>query len=270
MRDLLPWPTLTDRLRRDALRLGLPTGPASPGPVPEQEIEDLPEPAQRLFRFSGTVGGPRVWSFRARLRGAFRLGPDRPWMPLDAVQYNSAPSVTRLFHMRLDLAGVVPMFGADTYVAGRGRMRGKVLDLVTVVEGSGPEFDVGELVTYLNDACLVAPSMLLTPEVDWHPVDGDSFDVSLTDRGITATARVVVDEGGAVRDFTTTDRYCALPSGLVRARWTTPVKAWTTADGRPVPADGKAVWHLPDGEYTYVRDLSFTEVESNLAPADLR
>jgi hypothetical protein len=48
--------------------------------------------------------------------------------------------VARVFLMRIDVAGYVPMFGADTYVAGRGRMRGRFLGLVPVADGSGPEF----------------------------------------------------------------------------------------------------------------------------------
>jgi hypothetical protein len=122
-----------------------------------------------------------------------------------------------------------------------------------VADGSGPEFDLGELVTYLNDAVLLAPGMLLAPTVTWRPVDDSSFDVALTDRGTTVTARIDVDERGRARDFSTADRYCALPGGLVRARWTTPVQGWTTAAGRPVPRGGAAIWHLPEGPYEYAR-----------------
>jgi hypothetical protein len=189
----------------------------------------------------------------ARWTGRFRLRPGRGWQPFEAWQYNSAPAVARVFYMRIDVAGFVPMFGTDTYVAGRGRMRGKVLGLVPVADGSGPEFDLGELVTYLNDAVLLAPGMLLDPAVTWNGVDDDSFDLGLTDHGTTVTARVSVDELGRMTEFSTTDRYCALPTGLVRARWTTPVSGWTTAAGRPVPEGGPAIWHLPDGPYEYAR-----------------
>ena len=57
----------------------------------------------------------------------------------------------------------------------------KLLDLITVEDATGEEYDIGELVTYLNDAVLIAPSMLLAPDVSWAPVDASSFDVSLVD-----------------------------------------------------------------------------------------
>jgi hypothetical protein len=137
-----------------------------------------------------------------------------------------------------------------------------------VADGSGPEFDLGELVTWLDDAVLLAPGMLLVPAVTWRHVDDDSFDVRLTDHGTTVTARVSVDEYGRVRDFSTSDRFCALPTGLVRARWTTPVQGWTTSRDRPVPEGGPAIWHLPEGPYEYARArVDARSLEWNVPPS---
>ena len=153
---------------------------------------------------------------------------------------------------------------------GRGRMLIKVFDRFTVGDSTGIEFDVGELVTYLNDAVLMAPSTLLVPEVSWRSVDSDCFDVTLTDRGCTVTARVLVDELGRPRDFSTTERFVEAPgeSGqLVRARWSTPVSAWTMIDGRPLPSRAQAVWHLPRGEFPYADFRLLPEtVAFNVAP----
>jgi len=54
----------------------------------------------------------------------------------------------------------------------------------------------------------------------------------MSDKGISATARVFVDAHGRMVDFSTTDRWAALPDGLTRARWTTPIDGWLNhADG---------------------------------------
>lgn len=211
----------------------------------------LPTAVRRYLRFMGVVGRPRDWSFRARFRGRFRLRPGQGWMPMDAAQYNSAVEVARIFVMRLRWSGIVPMLGSDTYVRGRGRMQGKLWDVVTVADGHGPEFDVGELATWLNDAILVAPSMLLGPTTSWSEVDDKSFDVRFADAHLAVTARVSLDERGAPTAFTTTDRYAALPGGPVQARWTTPVGGWELAGERHLPIGGSAVWDLPEGPFTY-------------------
>jgi Family of unknown function (DUF6544) len=254
------------RLLREVAEAGLPSGPGMGSAVTEEDLDGRPEAVKQYLRFMGVVGRPRDWSFRARFVGRFRL-KGRGWMPAEAWQYNSALEITRIYVMRLRVAGVVPMTGVDAYLRGRGRMRGKLLGFVPVVEGKGEEFDVGELVTWLNDAVLLAPSFLLTPAVSWSEVNDRTLDVTLTDRGRSVAARVFLDERGAPRDFSTTDRYADLPSGLVRAEWTTPVSRWGLVHGRPFPGPASAIWHTPDGPLPYVEGRFVPgSVAYNIAP----
>jgi hypothetical protein len=251
---------------------GLPSGPEPASPVAESDVATLPRAVQRYLRFMGVVGRPRDWSFRAGWKGRFRLAPNRSWMALEAWQYDTRLELTRLFYMRLRFFGVLPVLGRDIYRNGQGRMLVRPLDLVTVQDGRGPELDLGELVTYLNDCILVAPSLLLGPEAQWAAVDDESFEVALTDRGHTVRARVFLDERGAPRDFSTTDRFAQDPRDakrFVRTRWTTPIAGWRTVGGRALPAAGKAVWHPPAGDFAYA-EMSFIEgsVAFNVAPGD--
>ena len=239
------------RFQRAVAACDLALAPPETAVVTDDDIAALPEPARRYLRFMRVVGRPRDRSFQACFTGRFRLRPDGAWMPCRAWQYNSAAEPARVYSMRVDVAGIVPMFAVDTYAHGRGRMEGKLLGIFPVARAEGPELDVGELTTYLNDALLVAPSMLLCPAGTWSPVDHRSFDITMADAGLTVTGRVTVDEGGLVVEFATTDRYAALPEGMVRARWTTPVAGWTDIRGRRVPVRASATWHLPAGPFTY-------------------
>ena len=99
-------------------------------------------------------------------------------------------------------------------------------------------------------------------------MDDDTFAVVLTDRGTAVTDPVSVDERGRVRDVSTTDRFRALRTGLVRTRWTTPVPGWTTAGGRPIPEGVTAIWHLPEGPSEYARGrLDPGSIEWNVPPS---
>ncbi len=245
---------------------GLAAGPGDDRPVTEADLGDLPGVVRRYLRFMGVVGRPRTWSLRARFVGRFRLRRRLGWMPAEAWQYNSNIEIARIFVMRLRLAGIVSMVGSDTYLHGQGRMLGKLLDRVTIVDGQGDEFDIGELTTYLNDAILLAPSMLLGGAISWEPVDGGSFDVHLTNGGHTVRGRVFVDDSGAPYDFSTTDRFADLPGGLRRAEWRTPVQGWQFVDGRAVPRRFGAVWHLPQGPLPYITGR-LTQVTHNGPPA---
>jgi hypothetical protein len=172
--------------------------------------------------------------------------------------------------MRIDVGGVLPMTGRDAYVNGHGRMLGKLAGLVTVADAAGAENDVSEMATYLNDAVFLAPSMLLALRARWAAVDRRSFDVTLEDHGHQVTACVVTDERGAPVDFSTDDRWCDLPGGPVRARWSTPVQGRAEAGGRWCPVHGSAIWHLAAGPFRYA-DFRFAPgaVRYNVSPAAL-
>lgn len=155
-------------------------------------------------------------------------------------------------------------------VGGRGQLRGKLLNLMPVMSGSGPEYDVGQLVTYVNNASMVAPSMLLTSGVTWKGVDDNSFDLTLVDRGNTVTARVFVDDDGHLVDFSTTDPYFTSPKGLQQAAGP---RRPTAGPGRLGPPDAEeCADHLASavGNFCHGPDLAFEALEFNVAPQTTR
>lgn len=235
--------------------------------IDERTLAPLPEPVRNFLRFARVVGTPRDFSVRASFIARFRR--DRgEWLPCEVLQYDTRLPIARLFHMQLALEGFLPVTVRDSYLRGRGRMLARAFDLVPVVDGSGPELDVGELVTYLNDAILMAPSLLLGPETSWRAVDARSFDVTLRDGALSVTARVWLDEHGAPKDFSTTDRYFDHADGTrVRTEWRTPVSGWQSTSGRMLPTRAQAVWQLPDGPFPYA-DFEFdpTRITFNVSP----
>jgi hypothetical protein len=253
---------MREKFMKELAGLGLPERPGPEvnlDPITDADLTSLPEPARRYLKFMRVVGRPRDWSFRLRSTGQFRRSLQEGWMPCESWQYNTRLAVARIFYLQLRFFGVVPVLGRDTYMNGRGRMLIRPLDLVTIGDGTGETYDIGELVTYLNDGIMIAPSMLLVPEVQWFEIDTDAFDVSLTDHGRTVKARVFIDERGAPVDFETTDRFYSDPKDAkktTRCRWTTPIDGFQEACGRMVAAGGKATWHPPEGDLTYA-ELAF-------------
>ncbi len=245
-----------DRLRRNFERdlAELPVPPSRLGRpvVTDADLVALPVAAASYFRAMGVIGRPWIRSVQARFRGRFRRSLAARWRPCEAWQYDTNVSrPTRVYDMRLELRRALPIYASDIYVMGRGRMHGKLLDLIPVVNGAGPEFDVSELVTYLSDAILLAPTLLLDEHVTWVDAGSHSFEVRLTDGERTVSGRVDLDGSGLPTTFRTSDRWCALPTGLVRAPWSTPVDGWTMVEGRPFPDGAAAVWDLPDGPFRY-------------------
>ena len=170
------------RFRTEVDRADLPTSPPGPpvaeAPVGEDDLTGLPDVVRRYLQFMRVEGRPRDRTVEARFVGRFRM-PRLAWMPAEAWQLDRAPVVGRVFVMRLRVARVLPMVGVDSYLNGRGRMIGKLLDRFTVADGEGEEFDIGELTTYLNDAVLLAPSISSQATCGSSSIDGASRTASL-------------------------------------------------------------------------------------------
>ena len=155
-------------------------------------------------------------------------------------------------------------------VGGRGQLRGKLLNLMPVMSGSGPEYDVGQLVTYVNNASMVAPSMLLTSGVTWKGVDDNSFDLTLVDRGNTVTA---------ASSSTMTDIWSIsaplIPTSPRRKVFSRPAgpRRPTAGPGRLGPPDAEeCADHLASavGNFCHGPDLAFEALEFNVAPQTTR
>lgn len=244
---------LHTRFLKEIAGLGLPVAAPPSTIVTETDLAPLPEPAQRFLRFAGVLGRPRDWSFVVSFRGRFRMGQDEPWRACEVWQYDSRAVVARIFCMSLHI-GVVPLIDRDTYLQGHGHLLVRLADAVPVVDATGPEIDLGEQSTYLNDLVLIAPSMLLAPDVTWQAIDTTSFGLTLSDYGRTVSARVFVDPRGLPVNFETTDRFREDPTDRkkwVRALWSTPMEGSCSVDGRQLPARGQARWHLTDDAFTY-------------------
>ena len=112
---------------------------------------------------------------RGPLQRAVPAAPGWPWLPCSTWQYSSALEVARLFHLRI---GAPPMTARNAYVRGQGSMAGTLPGVVPIAAGLGPEYDVSELVTYLDDLVFCAPSTLLRLPVSWHEAGDRCFDLT--------------------------------------------------------------------------------------------
>lgn len=234
--------------------------------VTDADLAPLPAPVQRYLRVSGVVGHPHVTSFRVRMHGRIRSGPEATWMPIVAEQVNTLDPPARLFYLDATMMGL-PVTGYHRYVDGAASMLVKLAGLVPVARDAGPAMTRAETVTLLNDLCLLAPATLVAPALTWTAVDDREARVRFTAGATSVEATVLFGSDGRVTDFWSDDRGRVQADGTSSAgqRWSTPVAEYRRFGAFTLIGHGDARWHLPGGAYPYI-ELDIDDVAYNIVP----
>jgi hypothetical protein len=167
-----------------------------------------------------------------------------------SVQHNFLGQPVRLFLMSSRMFGL-PVEVLHAYEGEAATMRVRVASLVNVVDLEGELLSRTETVTVLNDLCFFAPGALVDPRLAWTPVDDRTAQVTFPNGRHVVSATLSFDAEGDLVDFASDDRPGLVDGKLEPARWTTPVGDFREFDGRRVPTVGRAIYHSPEGAFTY-------------------
>jgi hypothetical protein len=139
--------------------------------------------------------------------------------------------------------------GYHRYVNAKASMDIRLFGLLQVVGAEGPEMGKAETVTLLNDMCLMAPATLLDERLEWEAINEQSAKVYFTVNGIRISAVLYFNAEGQLINFVSDDRYAV--ANMKSYRFSTPVKDYRNIGGYNLPSYGEAIWHYPDGPFSY-------------------
>ncbi len=238
----------------------VPTLPPDADVLTESELEALPDMVAEYVRRSGAVGRPPPTSFEASWTGRIRAGPDEPWMPFAARQFNVIDGSARYFLMRARRAQL-PVDVLHVFLESAASMRVRLLSLVPLVTVSGPELHRAETVTFLNDLALLAPGALADPSITWEVVDEAAARAHYSVGRDTITVELRFDPAGNLTNFLSDDRGMLQDdgSGFVDRPWSTPVLAYRTFGSSRAVSKGEGRWNVDGNEYVYI-ELELTEL----------
>jgi hypothetical protein len=226
----------------------------------EADLQHLPEPVQRYLKYAGVVGKPKVKNVRIVFEGQMReKGKD--WFHFTTVQYNFFEEPTRLFFMKAKMFGTtVP--GYHHYIKANAVMDIRLFGLFPIVQKSGDVMNKAETVTLFNDMCLMAPATLIDKRIAWQPIDSLSAKAVFTNGSISISAVLYLNEQGQLVDFISNDRSAV--TDMKQYPFSTPCSNYKKYNGYNVMSEGDAVWHYPDGKFTYGKFI-LKEIEYNVA-----
>ena len=141
--------------------------------IAEEDLKELPEPAQRYFRYTGVIGTQPIKTVSLKQRGFFRMKEGQKMMPMTAEQYYTTNPPSFLWYGQITPLPLFSIKARDRLIDGKGSMLIKLLGLFKVGEASGAEMDQAALTRYLSEA-IWFPTALLNEYVRWAPVDANS------------------------------------------------------------------------------------------------
>jgi hypothetical protein len=235
---------------------------ADTAPVTEADLRHLPEPVQNYLRYVGVVGQPRVQNLRAVSSGAMKMKLNGRWLGIRARQYNFFNVPARIYYISSSMFGL-PFDGLHLYTGFRASMQIKVAHLLRVVNARGDIMNKSETVTLFNDMCVLAPATLIDKNIQWNTIDPRTVDATFTNQGNTINAILSFNDKNELVNFVSGDRSLSLDGKTFKSfPWSTPVRDYREYDVVKVASYGEAIWHMPEGEFTYAK-FSLEELEYN-------
>jgi hypothetical protein len=225
----------------------------------ETDLAHLPLPLQKYLRYAGVVNKPKVKSVRVVFEGQMR-DKGKKYFPFISEQYNFFDEPTRLFFMKAKMFGTtVP--GYHHYIKANAVMDIRLFGIFPVIQKSGPVMDKAETVTLFNDMCLLAPATLIDKRIQWQAINDTSATAIFTSRNITISANLFFNQQGQLINFISNDRVSV--NEMKAFPFSTPVSSYKNINGYNLMSYGEAVWHYPDGDFTYGK-FNLKEIEYNV------
>ncbi len=214
-------------------------------------IAHLPALVQRYIRVTGNLDKPRVAGVELTFAAEMFRKPAEPGMTGTAHQYDRFDPPKRLFFLSSKMNGL-PVQVLHDYHGTEATMRVRLASLFNVVDAKGVELSRTETVTLLNDLCFFAPSWLADPRLQWREIDEISVGVTFSNGPHSVTATLFFNAAGELVNFVSEDRGAMQDDGTLRiTRWSTPMLTYREFDGRRYASEGDAIWHYPEGDFTY-------------------
>jgi len=231
--------------------------------ITENDIEPLPEPVQKYFRYCGYTGQEKMNNAEIEWEDVFfRISANKKWMSLKCYQFNSVPEPTRIVYMKSRIMGIFPFEGRDKYQDGHGNMLIKLLKVIQVVDAKSKEMDESALVTVLAESLLV-PTYALQHYIKWTAMDLKTAKAEIRYNNSKVSGLFYFNDNGEFTRFETDDRYYSEKgTEYKKLKWSVIADNYIEKNGIRFPSYCKAIWNTEEGDFEYFKG-TITNIKFN-------
>jgi hypothetical protein len=235
---------LNSKVKKDVKRLFSNSKDNSSKMFSNSQLNELPEPVQRYFRYALTEGQAYINCVRLKHDGQFKTAPGKNWVDIEGEQYFTA-DVPGFFWK-----GKTSMFTArDMYIEGKGRLAVSLFSLFKIVDEQGSHVDQAELLRWLGESVWFPTNLLPGDNLQWTAIDSAKAKITFEHNGITVYYIVHFNETGQIIKLET-ERYMEQDR---KEKWEGIVSDYKEINGMKVPTFIEAKWKLDEGTHSYAR-----------------
>lgn len=219
-------------------------------------FDDLPQCMQKFYKLTGLMAkaGSKHVSFDFK-DADFVNTEMKKTLKIDYSEHIFAEVPARFAFIDSSLFGI-PFQGLDSFIEGKGGMKGVIAKNFTLFDQRGKEMDKAALVTWLSEIIFM-PSELLSGQIEMKELDKNSVFVSIKYDNITAEGIYKFKDNGELLEFTTNDRAMIYTDGRVEyKKWSAIFEEYTKKGELLLPDRLKAMWHLDDSDLVYFNGSS--------------
>ncbi len=232
---------------------GEPGGTSPPTHYDVRELNGLPATVQRYFHAVLKDGQPIVTAATIDLAGTFNMSATgEQWKPFTSHQRITTRRPGFMWDAKIAMLPGVNVRVVDSYIAGHGLLRARVMGLFKVAEQQGEgEIARGEFMRWFAEVLWVPTALLPSQGVRWVAVDEHSANATLVDGPLTLTLLFRFDDAGLIASFRAEARGGMVGDKMVMAPWEGVWSNYQMRDGIQVPFTGEVAWMRPEGRRSY-------------------
>lgn len=225
------------------------------------DLKGLPVCVQKWMNHSGMVGQPRIHTVRLTQTGRLRMEPDKPWVPVNAVQYINVDEPAFIWKARVNMAPFISLQGKDKYFDGHGSMQIKLLSLIPVVQTErSKKMDQSTMVRFLAEM-MWYPSAALNEYISWEEIDENSARATMSWKGVKASMVYHFSpDGDMISNLA--KRYQEVNGEFVLRDWGGVSRSFQSFHGIVIANKSDVIWKYENGDFNWLQ-IEVNDIEFN-------
>jgi hypothetical protein len=224
------------------------------------EIDSLPVPVQKYFRFALKDGIDKPRFVRIKQSGKFKTNIGAEFKDLSAVQYSLTSEPGFIWSGDINFADVIWVKGIDTYFEKTGSLLIKFMSGVTISNESSSEITQAQIVRWLYEGAWYPTALLPSENLYWLPIDSSSAQVNFETNGIKVEAKFSFNDDGSISKIKS-QRFMTTNAGPVLTDYTGYFSDYKEVDGIMIPMHGEVEWNLDNQDFLYgkfdIKEIQF-------------